>query len=128
MKNDKKHLGELHTEHTNWSKKLNFVKDEIASYKNRLEDVVQANTKTEVLAELEHFQNQFIRQNEVIDELLHDINAEEAKVVASAKSNIVASDHRRMDENTELVERMETFNKLYDELKNDFTSYLTRVL
>lgn len=128
MKNDKKHLGELHTEHINWSKKLNFVKDEISSFKNRLEEVVQANTKTDVLAELEHFQNQFIRQNEVIDELLHDINSEEDKLVSSAKANIVASDHRIMDENMELVDRMKTFNKLYEELKDDFTTYLTRVM
>jgi len=128
MKNDKKHLGELHTEHINWSKKLNFVKDEISSFKNRLEEVVQANTKTDVLAELEHFQNQFIRQNEVIDELLHDINSEEDKLVSSAKANIVASDHRIMDENMELVDRMKTFNKLYAELKDDFTTYLTRVM
>lgn len=128
MDNNQKYLSELHQEHGEWTKKLNFVKDEISSFKNRLEEVVSANSKTEVLAEVEHFQNQFIRQNEVIDHLLHDINAEEDKVVENAKSNNVATDHRKMEENTKLVDRMTTFDKLYEELKQDFVSYLSKVL
>lgn len=124
----KKHLSELHTEHRQWTKKLNFVKDEILSFKNRLSEVVMANSKTDVLAPAEQFQNQFIRQNEVIDELLHEINLEESKIVANAKANNVATDRRRAAENVELVGKMKSFDKIYNELKTEFQTYLTQVL
>jgi hypothetical protein len=125
---EKKHLSELHTKHRKWTKKLNFVKDEIKSFKNRLSEVVMANSKTEVLAPLEQFQNQFIRQNEVIDELLHEIKLEEHKIVENAKANNVATDRRRAEENVELVEKMKSFDKIYSELKTEFQTYLTEVL
>ena len=125
---NQKYLSELHKEHIQWKKRLNFVKDEIRTYKNRLSEVVAKNTKTEVLSLAEHFQNQFIRHNEVIDTLLHDVNEEEHKIVMMAKANNVATDHRKADENDKLVDRMETFNKIYDELKNEYMDYLTKVM
>ncbi len=125
---EKKHLSELHNEHLEWTQKLNFVKDEILSFKNRLSEVVMANSKNAVLAPAEHFQNQFIRQNEVIDELLHEINQEEHKIVENAKANNIATDRRRAEENVELVEKMKSFDKIYEELKFEFQSYLAQVL
>ena len=128
MDNTQKYLSELHKEHVQWTKRLNFAKDEIKTYQNRLSEVVMANTKTEVLASLEHFQNQFIRQNEVIDELLHTIHLEEDKIVANAKQNNVATDHRKSAENINLVDQMESFDKLFEELKDEFKKYLSNVL
>lgn len=125
---NQKYISELHKEHIQWKKRLNFVQDEIKTYKNRLSEVVSRNTETEILSKAEQFQNQFIRHNEVIDILLHDINEEEHKIVVIAKSNNVASDHRKADENNQLVDRMETFNKIYDELKSNYMEYLTKVL
>ncbi len=125
---EKKYLSELHQEHLEWLKDLDFVKDEIKTFKNRLAEVVSKNSKTEVLAMAEHFQNQFIRHNEVIDELRHDVNAEEHKIVVNAKENNVATDHRKADENPALVDRMKMFDKIYAELKQEFTTYLSEVL
>lgn len=128
MKSTKKYLSELHTQHGEWTKKLDFAKDEIKSYNNRLSEVVQANTKTEVLAQLEHFQNQFIRHNEVIDELKHEISMEENKVVSSAKNNNVATDHRKLEENKALLDQINSFDKIFSELKEEFKLYLAKVL
>ncbi|MBT8327271.1 MAG: hypothetical protein KJP21_06075 [Bacteroidia bacterium] len=125
---NQKYLSELHKEHIEWRNQLNFVKDEIKTYKNRLSDVVSKNSKTEVLALAEHFQNQFIRHDEVIDTLLHDINEEEHKIVLMAKDNNVATDHRKADENEKLVDRMQIFDKIYKGLKNEYLEYLTKVM
>lgn len=124
----KKHLTELHKEHGLWSKELEFARDEIKSFNNRLSDVVTANTQTDILANVEHFQNQFIRHNEVIDELLHDVHSEEHKIVEQAKANNVATDHKRAEENLELVDRMQSFTKLFGELKDEFHGFLSQVL
>ncbi len=122
-----KHLDELHKENTAWKQKLYFVRDEIKTYNNRLAEVVSSHRETETLAKAEHFQNQFIRHNEVIDHLVYDINAEEHKLVLIAKQNNVASDFKAVKENLELVNRMKMFNKIYDELKAEYLEYLYKV-
>lgn len=125
---NQKYLSELHKDHIEWKKRLNFVRDEIKTFKNRLSEVVSKNSKTEVLSQAEHFQNQFIRHDEVIDTLLHDIHEDEHKIVQLAKSNNVATDHRKANENDMLVDRMVTFSKIYDELKDNYMNYLTKVM
>jgi hypothetical protein len=123
-----KYLKDLHNEHSTWIKKLEFYRDEMKTYNHRLEEIITRNTKTSITAQVEHFQNQFIRQNEVIDELKHDINAEEHKIVENAKQNNVATDHRKFEENEELVDRMQMFDKIFDELKADFTRFAANAL
>ena len=123
-----KYLQDLHTENQEWLKTLDFAKDEIETFRNRLGEITQKNTKTDVLAPAEHFQNQFIRHCEVIDELKHDIKAEEHKIVENAKANNVATDHRKMEENEGLVNRMQSFDKIWVELKTEYMNYLKKVL
>ena len=119
-----KYLHELHAEHREFLSTLNFAKDEIKTFNNRLSEIVTANSKTEVLAQVEHFQNQFIRHNEVIDELKHEVNEHEHQIAQLAESNNVATDHRKADDQVELREKMVTFSKIYDELKQEFKRFL----
>ena len=123
-----KYLNELHKEYTKWIKHLNFYKDEIGTFKHRLEEIITQNTKTEITAQVEHFQNQFIRQNEVIDTLKHDINAAEHKLVENAKANNVATDHRKAEEDAALVDQMTMFKKIYNDLKEEFTRFAADAL
>ena len=125
---NQKQLDELHKEHKRWIDELEFAKDEIKTFKNRLSEVVSKNTKTDVLAPAEHFQNQFIRQLEVIDELEHDVNAEQHKLVVKARENNVAVDHTTFSENDKLVDRMQMFTKLFKELKDEYNTYLAKVM
>lgn len=122
-----KYLSDLHKEFTTWTKNLEFYRDEIKTYNSRLEEIVSRNSKIEVTSKVEHFQNQFIRQNEVIDELIHDIHAEEHKIAENAQENNVATDHRKAEVNTGLQSRMETFDKIYAELKDEFTRFMQEV-
>ena len=69
-----KHIDELHFEHRVWLNNLKFCKEEITIF-STASKLVQRNTGKELLAELEHFQNQYIREKEVMDELRHDIKA-----------------------------------------------------
>ena len=81
------YISELHKQNREWKSLINFVKEEIETFKNRLSEVVSKNRSVEVLAPAEHFQNQFIRHKEVIDELLHDINADEHRLAVNVKEN-----------------------------------------
>lgn len=126
MNTTQKYIHELHAEHNEFLSTLAFAKDEIITFNNRLSDIVTANNKQEILAQVEHFQNQFIRHNEVIDELKHEIHECESKIAKLAEANNVATDHRKADDHVELRDQMETFNKIYNEMKSEFKSFLEK--
>ncbi|MCB0790328.1 MAG: hypothetical protein H6595_13720 [Flavobacteriales bacterium] len=121
-----KHINDLHFDHRLWINRLQFYKDEISIFEHRLEDIVKRNTHTEVLANVEHFQNQYIRQREVIDELRHDIKQHENFLEKESIDRPTAIDHRLFGDHTELRDRMETFERLYHELKNEFQQWLAK--
>lgn len=123
---NQKYLHELHAEHREFLSVLEFAKDEIRTFNNRLSEIVTANNKTDVLAQVEHFQNQFIRHNEVIDELMHEINEHEHKISKLAESNNIATDHRKADDHVDLRDQMNTFQKIYADLKLEFIKFLEK--
>lgn len=118
------HLSDLHTEHMLWLNALAFYKEEIGILEKRLEHVAKRNTQREVLAELEHFQNQYIREREVIDELRHDVKQHENVLEKEVKDHPIAVDHRLFVDHTDLRERMETFERLYKDLKKELFRWL----
>lgn len=127
-KEAQKHLDVLHFEHERWGKQLAFYSDELKSYKNRLEEIANRYTDGEVLAQLEHFQNQFILQEEVIDTLNHEINTHEDALVAEAKENMTAVNRRFFNDHGELRDKMETFVKIFNDLKNNYMRYLGKYM
>lgn len=122
------HIGDLHFAHMEWLNALAFYKEELSIFERRLEDIVRRNSKAEVMAELEHFQNQFIREKEVIDELRHDIKQHENFLEKEAKDHPVAIDHRSFKDHAGLRDRFHTFEKLYKELKAEYQQWLAKRL
>lgn len=117
------YLKDLHFEHKLWDNQLNFAAEEIKIYEDRLEYLSTRNTDKDMLAKLEHFQNQFIRQKEVIDELKHKIKLHEQELAGFAEDNPIAIDHRHFQDHTGFRDEMNTFNKLFAELKQEFQQY-----
>lgn len=122
----RKHIDDLHFEHKVWKNQLNFCKDEIEFFKNRLGEISQRYTDKDILKRLEHFQNQFIIQRDEIDRFLHDINVHEDHLAHEAKEHPVATDHILFKDHPDERDRFDTFNDLYAELKKDYITYLRR--
>ncbi len=122
------HMGEIHQNFTSWMKSLAFCKDELATWQNRLDEVASRNNNSEILKQVEHFQNQFIRQREVIDILNHDLKLADAALAQNAAENPVASDRRLFEQPEGLKDQFETFEKIYGELKAEFEKFLSPVL
>ncbi len=120
------HIADLHNDHKLWLNSLSFYKEEITILEHRMEEIAQRNTGTDVMAELEHFQNQYIRQREVIDELRHELKQHENQLEKEVREHPIAVDHRLFADHTEHREEMATFEKLYRELKHEFTQWLTK--
>ncbi len=122
----KVHIGDLHFELNLWLNEFKFYKDEIAIFNHRLEDIVSRNTAMEVMREVEHFQNQYIRQIEVVDELRHEVKQHENALEKEAKDNPVAIDHVLFEDHTELRDQVDQFKKIYGDLKTEFMSFLSK--
>lgn len=117
----------LHYENKVWKNELLFVADEIQVYENRLTDLVMGETPHEMLPKLEHFQNQFIREKEVIDHLKHDVNSHEHKLVEWVRTE-KGNEESLAVKHEALQERMAIFRKIFAELKGKFYQFLAEYM
>ena len=120
------HISELHNDHKLWLNTLAFCKEEITILEHRMEEIAKQNTAGEVMAELEHFQNQYIRQREVIDELRHDLKQHENALEKEVRDHPIAVDHRLFADHAGRREEMATFEKIYRELKEEYMRWLAK--
>ena len=114
----------LHLEYQLWIRELIFYKEEIKIFENHLEALLSRNTNLNMRARAEHFQNQFILQKEVIHHLTHDLNVSEKQLAAFAHElSGMGIETIKMDNHTNLRERMTTFRKIFKDVKQDFRRY-----
>ena len=114
-------IPKLHLEYRQWIAELNFCKEEISIFERRLEGIINRNSDPEATAQVEHFQNQFIREKEVIDELKHKLRISERQLAGFVKEiSGLGLESIKMDNHPNLREDMKTFRKIYSELKNEF--------
>jgi hypothetical protein len=119
---------DLHFEHQTWKSELFFWKDELRSFKNRLEELVARWTDKGVLARLEHFQNEFILQEGRINEFLEGIEQHEARIAGISMAGEDSMDPVMVKKHLEFREEMETQRDMFRELKKEFFNFLTERL
>ena len=117
-----------HTDHTEWISKLKFYTDEISILKNRLAEIAKKNSHKDVLAQVEHFQNQFIVQKNNIDEISHAIKMDEARIQKEIDINPTASDHRKTEGHSKEKESVEDFEKNFTALRAAFKKFALKRL
>ena len=117
----------LHLDHQLWNNELKFYVDEIRIFEGYLEEFVKKGPSEhrDLMADLEHFQNQFIRQKEVLDELRHDIRVSEQRLSREIQMGVRLTDADKIS-HEDMKDRMEIFRKIYRELKADFYEYMTK--
>jgi len=119
-------IPKLHAEYQTWMEELNFYKEEIKIFEHHLEAITSKNKCQDVLSWVEHFQNLFIRQKEVIDTLKHNLNVSEKQLSAFVKDRTgMGLSNIKMDNHASLREEMMTFRKLFAEMKADFRNFET---
>ncbi|WP_305953159.1 hypothetical protein [Emticicia oligotrophica] len=120
---NQKYITDLHQDHQEWDKKLAFYEDELKIMSNRLAEVSAKNTDSDIKVKVEQFQNRFVIQKNEIDSLKHAINIGEDQITANLKQNPVAYTHRKLEDDTELRDKMQVFEPIFDSLKEDFTRF-----
>lgn len=121
-------IPKLHNEYSAWMRELVFYKEEIKIFERHLEGVIKKNNAKTVSARVEQYQNQFIREKEVIDELKHKLNISERQLAGFVKEvSGLGLNSIKMDNHPDLREEMKTFRKIYTELRNSFRRFESNV-
>src|SRR6476620_7773140 len=126
MNTSAKHLYELHETHKEWLSRLKFYSDEILHMVSGISEIASKNSSKELSALVEQYQNRLIIEKEQLDILAHMIREEEKSLEASVRNNPVAVDHRSFPDNVVLRVKMETFEKMFAELRGHYQQFLAR--
>lgn len=105
-----------------WKEEVNEVREEVKLMRERLEQIALSVAPEEVMKSVEHFENRLLRQREVADEMFHDIK-QFAKSRSDQPQTVIHDDRPVCDYET-LQRRMEIFQKLFVELKEDFNHFM----
>ena len=119
-------LKELHDEHKIWLAKLLFYKDERIIIACRIAEVEKKNSTDEVLAFVDHFQNQLVIQKEQIDILMHDIKCHELFLQGAIIKNYDLLDEEKFSDHDAHRKDMEFFEKNFNELRAEVIQFLSR--
>ena len=119
---------DLHFEHKQWQSELAFWEDELESFKNRLSDLIQRWTNKEVLVQLEHYQNEFILHEGIIDKLQETIEKHETRIAGQLISGHNSLDTALTKKHLEFRNQMETQRQIYADLKKEFFHFLSKYM
>lgn len=119
---------DLHFEHQQWLGELEFWKDELKSFHNRLAELANRWSNKSVLAQLEHFQNQFILHGEFIDDQEKLIHAHETNMADHDKKKEMVINTGLAKHHLEIRKHMEEQRKIYADLKKEFYKFLSKYM
>jgi len=124
LKEDQVLIGDLHFEHALWINQLNFYEEEITIFNKRLEDVVRKSMHKDALKNLEHFQNQYIVQMDVIHGLKHKVRTHGRNMNRNDRNLPLESDNKYLGDHAYLQSEMQGIVTIYDGLKREFMHFL----
>lgn len=115
----------LHEQIVHWKTQVDHVREDVKQLRHRLEEVAAGDMHPEMLVQVECFQNRFIRQLEVADEMFHDLKQVDKQVARHEGQSPEAAASRSTAEGN-LRERMQTFNSLFHALRSNFNGFLEK--
>ena len=118
----------MHFEHVQWKRELAFWEDELKSFNNRLSELITRWTDKDVLAQLEHYQNEFILHGGVIEDLQESIEEHEERIAGQSITGEDAIDVQLAKQHVEFRNKMETQREIYAELKKQFFRFLEKYM
>ena len=116
-------IDQFQEELQSWKHELSSIKQEIRHFEHHLERMSAKNLPKDLLAQVEHFQNSFICQKEVIDKLRHDLPDSRHKVENIFNGRHDMSGENGMRAHDLLSDRMDMFRRIYDEVKEHFQRF-----
>jgi hypothetical protein len=75
---------------------------------------------------IEHFQNQLILQKEQIDIVKKKVKQQINSLEAGIAKNPVAADHRSVEDAVALRDEVDTFEKIFNDLRKELISFMAK--
>lgn len=122
------HVSHITSEHREWLRGIEFYNIELDILKKRLAEVSQDYTNTDVKAQVEHFQNQFIVQINNLDELQSAIKKHENKIDKDSNEHAQHLTKETIAEHDNIRDRYYSLEKVINELRHEFNKFLTKYM
>jgi len=119
---------DLHFEHTLWKNELLFWNDEIKSFQNRIDELVDRWTDKKVLKQLNEFQHSFNVHENNIHKYLDEIDAHELNIAKHYEIHQNVIDIPDLKKHNEFRDIMETERGIFGELKKEFFIFLSKYM
>jgi hypothetical protein len=117
MKKEVLYNSNMHFEHKQWKGELAFWKDELMFFNYKLSELVTRWTDKDVLAQLEHYQNEFVLHGGVIEDLQEIIEKHEERIAGQSRTGEDALD-------VQLTKGHQDFRDIYTlSLKKSFLDF-----
>lgn len=117
---------DFHSEHKKWDSALSLYQDEIKTYENRLQEIIDKNTSTDIRKTVEQFQNRFIVQKANIAKLKNHIQKHEMALAASkGQQETTESDVKH---HAIMSGKINDQSVAFKSLKDDFYQFMSKVL
>jgi hypothetical protein len=117
-------LGELITAHESWKKGLKALEDENIYFKTELAHILKTNPNKEQLEVLEYFQNRFLKADEQISLLRHEIREQQYLLQPAAQTNGL-----QLKKTIDLQKRLEVkiivIRESFEHLRISFNDFLS---
>ena len=128
MKKEVLENASMHFEHEQWKGELAFWKGELKFFNSKLSELVARWTNKDVLAKLEHYQNEFILHGGVIQDLQETIEKHETRIAGQSKTGKNALDVHLTKEHVAFRNKIETQRQIYSDLKKEFFRFLEKYM
>ncbi|KAA2240286.1 hypothetical protein F0L74_29415 [Chitinophaga agrisoli] len=110
-------------ENESWRDKLKALEDGTIRFKTRLAEILASNFTKEQLEQLEYFQNRFLKMDEQIGLLRHEVREQLYLLQQSGQASNVQW-RRTMDLQKKLDVKMIIIHENFDKLSLEFDGYL----
>jgi uncharacterized coiled-coil protein SlyX len=114
----------IEKEHFTWLKHLDFYKAQLGVMDKELQGFAKESSSKKVAPRIEQFQNQFIRQREVMDELRHNIKQHENEIERMTRFALEYLRDRVTKDHMVLRADYKRFVELFIEMEQDFHDFM----
>jgi hypothetical protein len=114
----------IEKEHLTWLKHLDFYKAQLNIMGKELQGFAKESSSKKVAPRVEQFQNQFIRQREVIDILRHNVKQHENEIERMTRFALEYLRDRVTKDHLALRSEYNRFVELFIEMEQDFHDFL----
>lgn len=119
---------DIHFEHKQWQRELDFWEDEIKIFKNRLAEILHKSNEKEFLIKLDYFENRFRIHHTKIESFKQRIRAHELNMSRHYEAGENSMDRVLHEYHLDFREQIQTEREMYNELKKEFFKFMTKNL